>query len=261
MYFIHDAKGTQMTTIYDILDAIPDIGDKFARELTIARMAFQAGQEHGYGEHRRVLFDYVRNLETQHPTLKGGPMKFRKKPVVIDAIQWTGSNLGEVIAFTDGPPDTRTTHAVMAWENYAELVARDGLKIFTLEGKMLASVGDWIIKGVAGEHYPCKPEIFAATYESAARPPQQSAQPVLRVDSWTNGSYDRNYKVTWLRDVPEGTLLYAAAQPVEVQRVGLQPAQVEAIHDALMQHTRTADIWTFASAIEAAHGIKPTSNG
>lgn len=48
---------------------------------------------------------------------------------------------------------------------------------------------------------------------------QQSAQPVLRVDSWANGSYSRNYKVTWLSDVPEGALLYAAAQPVEVQPV------------------------------------------
>lgn len=93
---------------------------------------------------------------------------FTKKPVTIAAIQWTGKNLREVIAFTDappGPPDTRTTHAGMAWEAYTDLVARDGLKIYTLEGKMLASPGDWIIRGVKGEYYPCKDEIFRLTYE------------------------------------------------------------------------------------------------
>ena len=94
--------------------------------------------------------------------------QFRKKPVVINAVQWTGRNLREVIAFTDGPPDTRTTHAAMAWDDYCSLVEREGLKIFTLEGKMSAAIGDWIIKGVKGEHYPCKPDIFAATYEAAA---------------------------------------------------------------------------------------------
>lgn len=90
---------------------------------------------------------------------------FRKKPVVIEAVQWTGANLREIITFTDGPPDTRSRHAGMAWENYEDLVRRDGLKIFTLEGAMLAAPGDWIIKGVQGEFYPCKPEIFNATYE------------------------------------------------------------------------------------------------
>lgn len=94
--------------------------------------------------------------------------QYRKKPVTIEAVQWTGSNLREVITFTDGPPDTRTQHAGMMWENYEDLVRRDGLKIFTLEGAMLASPGDWIVKGVKGEFYPCKPDIFAATYEPAA---------------------------------------------------------------------------------------------
>lgn len=94
-------------------------------------------------------------------------MKFRKKPVVIEAMQWTGNNLFEVITFTDGRPDIRGNHAGMKWDEYCDLVARDGLKIYTLEGKMLASPGDWIIRGVKGEFYPCKPDIFAATYEPA----------------------------------------------------------------------------------------------
>ena len=92
------------------------------------------------------------------------PRNYFKKPVIIEAIQWTGENLREIISFTDGPPDTRSRHAGMKWEEYEDLVARDGLKILTLEGKMSATVGDWIIRGIKGEYYPCKPDIFAATY-------------------------------------------------------------------------------------------------
>ena len=90
-------------------------------------------------------------------------MKFKKKPVVIEAIQWMGGNLVEVIRHTG--QHASATH--FKWEDYESLVERDGLKIFTLEGKMDADIGDWIIKGVKGECYPCKPDIFAMTYESA----------------------------------------------------------------------------------------------
>ena len=106
-----------------------------------------------------------------HASVKGA-MWFTKKPVTIQAIQWTGDNLREVITFTDGPPDTRSHHAGMAWDAYRDLVARDGLKIYTLEGKMLASPGDWIIRGVKGELYPCKPDIFQETYAAASPTPQ-----------------------------------------------------------------------------------------
>jgi len=101
-------------------------------------------------------------------------LRFTKRPVTIEAIQWTGKNLREVIAFTDGPPYTRSHHAGMAWEAYADLVARDGLMIYTLEdgpdrrAKHFADIGDWIIRGVKGEYYPCKPDIFEATYDRAA---------------------------------------------------------------------------------------------
>ena len=104
---------------------------------------------------------------------------YRKKPVVVKAVQWTGENLREVIAFTDGPPETKSHHAGMMWEQYEDLVRKDGLKIYTLEGKMDASPGDWIIKGVKGESYPCKPDIFAATYESASQPAPECHQPDL----------------------------------------------------------------------------------
>ena len=77
-------------------------------------------------------------------------MKFRKKPVVIEAIQWTGDNVEEIGEFLAG------VHWATAGRNAI---------IPTREGDMAASPNDWIIKGVAGEFYPCKPDIFAATYE------------------------------------------------------------------------------------------------
>lgn len=88
--------------------------------------------------------------------------KFRKKPVEIEAVQWTGDNLKEVIAFTG----RHTSSAEWSWSFFEEVVCANGLKIFTLEGPLKASVGDWIIKGVKGEFYPCKPDIFEATYEA-----------------------------------------------------------------------------------------------
>ncbi len=81
---------------------------------------------------------------------------FTKKPVTIEAIQWDG-NLVTIepllIAAT-----TREVHQ--------ELGCKD-LTIPTLEGDHTANVGDWIIKGVKGELYPCKPDIFEMTYEPA----------------------------------------------------------------------------------------------
>jgi hypothetical protein len=91
----------------------------------------------------------------------GAAALYRKKPVVIEAIQWTGNNLRDVISFTG----LHQSAAGMKWEDYADLVAREGLKIFTMEGPLNAKTGDFIIKGIAGEFYPCDDRIFEATYE------------------------------------------------------------------------------------------------
>ena len=76
--------------------------------------------------------------------------KATKKPVTIEAIQWTGENLLDVCIFTD--------------VEFLEDTLDSVLTIETLEGDMRAELGDYIIKGVQGEFYPCKPEIFNATY-------------------------------------------------------------------------------------------------
>lgn len=84
-----------------------------------------------------------------------------KKPVEIHFVEWTGKNLLQVIRFTG--QNASAMH--YKWEEYEDLVARDGLKIFTLEGSHMASIGDMIIRGVQGEFYPCKPDIFKLTYD------------------------------------------------------------------------------------------------
>lgn len=78
------------------------------------------------------------------------PQRYRKLPVEIEAIQWTGSNIEAVKAFVGGD-----MHRLV-----------DDLYIETMEGRMKAPVGWWIIRGVAGEFYPCAPEVFTATYEA-----------------------------------------------------------------------------------------------
>lgn len=84
--------------------------------------------------------------------------KYRKKPVEIEAIQWTGKD-GSAAAISDMIGESIT------WSiDYS--VKPPVIKIPTLEGTMAASVGDYIIKGVKGEFYPCKPDIFLATYEA-----------------------------------------------------------------------------------------------
>jgi hypothetical protein len=109
-------------------------------------------------------------------------MRYRKKPVVIEAALFDGKRVGEPgpdgrVLPGAGPPTwfPKITRDItgQCLELLADAAAgdifRDGdkLMIATPEGVMTASPGDWIIRGLAGEIYPCKPDIFAATYERA----------------------------------------------------------------------------------------------
>jgi hypothetical protein len=125
-------------------------------------------------------------------SMSGESMKYRKKPVVIEAIQWTGENLREIIAFIGLHPSALK----WTWEEYEKVVKAEGLKIFTLEGPHMATVGDFIIKGIKGEAYPCKPDIFAATYESADAPPPAPAEKRWRC-SGCDRSMDSAYQQVW----------------------------------------------------------------
>ena len=84
-------------------------------------------------------------------------MKYRKKPVVVEAIQFTQNNFPEIKKFTNG-----LAH------NFGIENSQVGMAtciIPTLEGDHIATEGDYIIKGIKGEFYPCKPDIFEKTYE------------------------------------------------------------------------------------------------
>lgn len=118
-------------------------------------------------------------------------MKYVKKPIVIEAVQWNGENLEELITFLGGA-DTRNdyfgnlfitgknfvygsidpksvcTNVIMTqFCQLPQSTITIGLTIKTLEGDMTASVGDYIIKGIKGEYYPCKPDIFEQSYDPA----------------------------------------------------------------------------------------------
>jgi len=93
--------------------------------------------------------------------------KFRKKPVVIEAVQLTWANWSEICIFASvGKLENgRPTGTDKDMEGNPLPDGGPGLLIPTLEGLHLAMPGDWIICGVKGEFYPCKPDLFDATYE------------------------------------------------------------------------------------------------
>lgn len=103
-------------------------------------------------------------------------MRFRKKPVVIEAMQWTGTAsaatpiidwalaAGGTIRYCEGIKCD--FNGAPRWHGSTV----EHLSVVTLEGTMRAEIGDWIIKGVADEFYPCRSDIFQATYEPVAEP-------------------------------------------------------------------------------------------
>jgi len=100
-------------------------------------------------------------------------MKFRKKPVVIEAVQWwpPGDSRHDPTMLSDrkgnavDPPDYRQPGDLYQFSTIKGM-GDDIFMLKTLEGDMRVSPGDWIITGVAGEKYPCKPDIFEQTYEA-----------------------------------------------------------------------------------------------
>ena len=90
--------------------------------------------------------------------------RYRKKPLVIEAWQWVGCD-DFTVPLDDAPG------WVKGWTcsgEYITLLQDGSLSVPTLEGIHIASVGDWLIQGVAGEVYPCKPHIFKATYKEVS---------------------------------------------------------------------------------------------
>ncbi len=100
---------------------------------------------------------------TDNRTNEPTPERWRKKPVEIEAMRYDGENCVEIAQWL-------RVHDVRIGQTGTRKAS-----IPTLEGTMYASPGDWIIKGVQGEFYPCKPDIFEQTYERAALVAAQGA--------------------------------------------------------------------------------------
>lgn len=120
-------------------------------------------------------------------TTPGTALKFRKKPVTIEAMQYHGlsdmENRGEVLAWLE-------EHGV-DWRQAGDL------KIITLEGEMLVRPGWWVIRGVQGEFYPCAPDIFEATYDQADGPTYDELMEILA------GVVDCAIWLTGVSEMPE----------------------------------------------------------
>ncbi len=115
------------------------------------------------------------------------PQQFRKRPVVVEAIQWTGRNQTAVTDFCSDLVRLNSSGTMHLGFEGRSVVEPQNNKVLirTLEGVMEASAGDWIIRGVKGEYYPCKPDIFAATYAAVPTDDERS-QAVARLASFVS---------------------------------------------------------------------------
>ncbi len=125
-------------------------------------------------------------------------MKFRKKPVVIEAQQLTVDNMNNLEAWCNGqikgvklPPEKRV------------------IDIETLEGEMRADIGDWIIRGIKGEFYPCKPDIFEMTYELVGA--NETPHAHARRDA---GGDERNIMKAWQAKCPYCGMIRQKGRPI-----------------------------------------------
>jgi hypothetical protein len=108
-------------------------------------------------------------------------MKCRKKPIVVDVVQWQGNNEREVFDFLTG---TRSQPIILEGDTFRVDLCNGGcqpgnLIIKTLEGDHLAHIGDYILKSVKGEFYPCKKEIFEETYEVMDASPYETSSEII----------------------------------------------------------------------------------
>lgn len=135
------------------------------------------------------------------------PKTFRKRPVEIEAMQWDGTAEGAtpIIQWILDGGGTATFRCVDPQGCEARDVTDHVIAITTLEGTMQASPGDWIIKGVKGEFYPCKPDIFAQTY--AEKPSTVDAPEVSETDllsSFDAEVWAESFQATYRRLAHQG---------------------------------------------------------
>jgi hypothetical protein len=130
---------------------------------------------------------------------------FRKKPVVIEAVQFVADGLPEV-------PRWLSDAIAIGPAQGGVFRIGDELHVFTLEGVTVASDGDWIIRGIKGELYACKPDIFALTYEPADATPPAGAGEAVAIVHMRDGFPSLEWREPF--GLKTGTKLYAAPTPL-----------------------------------------------
>jgi hypothetical protein len=159
-------------------------------------------------------------------------VRFRKRPVEIEAMQWDGTADGatQIINWILDGGSTATFQC----SNPDRCAENDGdtphsIAIDTLEGTMRAGLGDWIIRGVKGEFYPCKPGIFASTYEPVADKPDIAGRVIITWPAPTTAGVLNNTHVR-LTDADTGEHIVSAFKLSLVLGTdeGYEPALIEA---------------------------------
>ncbi len=134
--------------------ALKDRGDKIRRDLEDLNVKDAINRDGAKPITHGTITGDGRVLLEREDERTRAMAKFRKKPVVIEAVQYTGKSACH-----------KELLRVFGREFMEVTTSVPMLVVRTLEGDMRANVGDWIIKGIKGEFYPCKPDIFEATYE------------------------------------------------------------------------------------------------
>jgi hypothetical protein len=135
--------------------------------------------------------------------------KFRSRSVEKEAVQLTENNIFEVYSFIHGAPDLSIRIAEDKWDDYERIVKESGLRLKTLESDgetQKADIGDWIIKGLHGEFYPCKPDIFEKSYRPASEPDKNGFHFLADIEDAVFGEHPKSvnfskpFSATWDKD-------------------------------------------------------------
>jgi len=124
--------------------------------------------------------------------------KFRKKPVVIEAVQWTGGNHRDMYDFLSDEKGYLKTEGRHFYIDHSKV--EGGLVIRTLEGEVSTNIGEWVIKGTKGEFYPCKLDIFEEVYEIAEESDEKHPIQPLYIDDHGTIRFKENKIVNYLLD-------------------------------------------------------------
>lgn len=152
----------RMIALRDVQILLPDHDAEVARKTRLETLLLVKNLAYDSEHYYRDLDALIDATERE-----GRMAKFRKKPAVIEAVQFTADEAKRCLFETDYEKKLFCGLGVSGSYNKERDAVYDAyVMINTLEGDMRLKVGDWLITGVAGEQYPCKPDIFAATYEA-----------------------------------------------------------------------------------------------